>query len=45
MNYLKELFYKGRFHLYIGFGVLFEVERAYYLQKTSLYKKIKEDVQ
>jgi len=42
MNYLKDLFGKGRFGVYIGFALVIEGQRRYLLPNTNLYKKLKQ---
>lgn len=42
MYYLKDLFGKGRFSIYVGFACLIEAQRHYLLPHTGLYKKIRQ---
>ncbi len=44
MNYLKDIFIKGRYHLYIGFTVLIEGQRRYLLPQTNLYNNLRKAV-
>jgi hypothetical protein len=44
MNYLKDIFIKGRYHLYIGFAVLIEAQRQYLLPQTNLYKNLRKAI-
>ncbi len=41
MNYLKDLFMKGKYFIYIGFAGLIEGQRQYLLPQSNLYKQIK----
>lgn len=44
MNYLKDIFIKGRYHIYIGFAAFIESQRRYLLPYSNLYKNIKKTV-
>lgn len=42
MYYVKHLFVKGRFHVYIGFALLIEAQRKYLLPYSALYKRVRQ---
>jgi hypothetical protein len=44
MNYIKDIFVKGRYHLYIGFTILIEGQRRYLLPHSNLYKNLRKTV-
>jgi hypothetical protein len=44
MNYIKDIFIKGRYHIYIGFAAFIEGQRRYLLPHSNLYKNIRKTV-